>query len=394
MKRILVAIALVCLVIVPASAQPKDTDVARKQLELGSFMLSRAESVSANTVVSPYSIHSALMLLRLGARGEIAAKLDQKLLPSSFSTDLQTTYGGMNSGIIVSNDLVTSALANSLWLQDGLAFTPQYVADTKRVFSAEPHHVNYKKSEAARGEINSWVASKTNKLIPELLPQGAVTPLTTCTLVNALYFKASWLEPFKKEETKEDAFWINSSSEARVPMMYRSDRMGYFEDAEWQAAHLAYAAYDYAFVVLVPKKRLSTEEIAGRLSVDVIARATEEREFSKVNLTLPRFKVRQGGEILPRLEAYGLTGLERGDYSGISTKGVGPVSNVIHEAVVSVDEAGTEAAAATAIMMLKGAFPQAEEQTKEVKADHPFAFVLMHRPTRAPLFMGIVGDPR
>ena len=394
MKMILSALFFAVLFCASAIAQPKETDIASKQLELGSFMLSHQDEVSANRVVSPYSIHSALMLLRLGARGEISSKLDQKLLPGAFSENLQTTYRAMNSAIIVTNDRITSNLANSLWLQEELTFIPQYISETKQLFSAEPRHVNFKASEAARREINSWVASKTNKLIPELLPQGAITPLTTCTLVNALYFKAAWLEAFKKESTREDDFWINPSSKGRVPMMHRSDRMGYFEDATWQAVHLPYAANDFALVLLVPREKRSPADLAQNLSADAVARAMEEQEFAKVNLSMPRFKVSQGGEILPRLEAYGLTGLERGDYSGISSKGVGPVSNVIHEAVVSVDEAGTEAAAATAIMMLRGAFPHAEETPKEVKADHPFAFVLMHRPTKSPLFMGIVGDPR
>ena len=170
--------------------------------------------------------------------------------------------------------------------------------------------------------------------------------------------------------------------------------MGYFEVDAWQGVHLPYQSYDFLFVALVPKERRSVSEVAHSLSSDLLGRAFEESQFTKVNLSLPRFKARFSTELMGALEGYGLTKLRGGDYTGISPQGVGGVDAVIHEAVVSVDEGGTEAAAATAVMMAKGAFMPNPPQPKEVRFDRPFVFALVHRSSKAPLFMGIVGDPR
>jgi serpin B len=285
-------------------------------------------------------------------------------------------------------------LGNSLWLETGYAYTPQYVADSTGIFSAEPRHIEYRKPEEARVAINSWVSTRTNALIPQLLPQGVITAETTCTLVNTLYFKSAWLEPFKKALTKNESFWMDSSTEIQVPMMHRADEMGYFESADWFGAQLPYQSFDYTFVVLAPKKKVSGAELVQSLSPSVFSEAMKERPFVRVNISMPRFKVRQSRELLSELAAYGITRLSSGDFSGISPNGIGSVGSVMHEAVVSVDEEGTEAAAATAVIMLRGAFVREDSPPKEVRLDRPFAFALIHKATKAPLFLGIVADPR
>jgi serpin B len=391
--RVLTILMLVLAFISPATATPKDTDITSKQLNLGVSLLRQGSDQDANRTLSPYSIHSALMLLRLGARGEVASQLDQKLLPGSFSPELQTVYQAMNSAIITSNDTVTSVVANSLWLQTGYEYGDRYRAGSEKIFSAEPRHVDYQKPEPAREEINAWVSSKTHSLIPQLLPQGVITRETTCTIVNALYFKAAWIEAFKKELTKDEKFWLTPSREINVPMMHHNDRMGYFENSEWVGVHLPYKAYDYTFVVLMPKRALAAEELSRRLSPKLFSQAMQEQEFTKVNLAMPKFKVRQSRDLLKQLSVYGLTRLATGDYTDISPNGIGSVGAILHEAVVTVDEGGTEAAAATAVVMTK-AFNRDEKPAKDVKVDHPFAFALIHKPTQAPLFLGVVGDPR
>jgi hypothetical protein len=136
------------------------------------------------------------------------------------------------------------------------------------------------------------------------------------------------------------------------------------------------------------------EALTQRLTPAVFTQSMREQEFAKVNLSMPKFKVRQSRELLKQLEVYGLTRLATGDYTEISPNGIGSVGAVLHEAVVTVDEGGTEAAAATAVVLARGAFMRDEKAPKDVKVDHPFAFALIHKSTRAPLFLGVVGDPR
>lgn len=392
--RLVSLVVIIVMVATTATATPKDVDISKKQLELGVWLLKRGSARDSNVTISPYSVHSALMLLRLGARGDTAAQFDTKLLPGSLTPELQTVYQSMNSAITNSSDTVTSVVANSLWLRTGYEYGARYRADSERVFAAEPRHVDYQEPEKARAEINEWVSTKTKSLIPHLLPQGAVTTATTCTLVNALYFKSAWVEAFKKELTKDEGFWLGPTKEIHVPMMHRSDSMGYFEDSRWVGVHLPYKAYDYTFVVIVPKRRLSVGEIAQQLSPSSLSRVMQEQKFTRVNLSMPKFKVRQSQELLKPLEGYGLTRLAAGDYTDISPNGIGSVGAVVHESVVSVDEGGTEAAAATAVVLARGAFIRDQDPPKDVRVDRPFAFALMHRPTQAPLFLGIVGDPR
>jgi serpin B len=390
-------VGLALLAIGEVRAQVPEEGIARKQLELGVFTLRRGAEHTVNVTVSPYSIHSAIMLLRVGARGETANQMDEKLLGGSFSPETQASYAKLNSEISRSDEAVTSTVANAVWLRSGWAFRKEYVEDSTRIFASEPRSVDFASPEMARATINEWVASKTNTLIPHLLPSGFLTPRSTCVLVNALYFKSAWLHSFGKMATRDREFWISPSSSVKVPMMSTSRDMGYFETEGWHGVHLPYQAFDFLFVVLVPNEKLSVGEVGRGISADLFLRSFKESEFTKVNLQLPRFKARFSVDLVQQLTAYGLESLRDGDFSGVSTRdgSIGPVGGVMHEAVVSVDEIGTEAAAATAIGMVGAGMPGPDlSKPKEVTVDRPFAFALIHRSSQAPLFLGVVGDPR
>jgi serpin B len=386
---------LILVSIASARAQVREVDIPRKQLELGVFALKRGVERSANVTVSPVSIHSALMLLRLGARGIVAQEIDEKLLSAPFSRQAQDQYAELVSELTPSSQMVTSTLANAVWLQSGFPFQDGYLKDSRRIFSSEPHHVNFGEPEKARVAINQWVSLKTDKLVSSLLPQGALSQKSTCVLVNALSFKSAWLHPFDKGATEDRDFWTSPSASFKVPMMSSAKSMGYFEDGAWQGVQLRYQGLDFMFVILVPKEKRSVESVVGELTPELFTRAIAEAHVVEVELSLPRFKARSSLDLMGELRAYGLTHLERGDYSGLSAREVSGVSGVMHEAVVSVDEVGTEAAAATAISMVGGAMGRPDPAgPRKVIVDRPFLFALVHRPSFAPLFVGVVGDPR
>ena len=392
-----IVFVLALLVIGEARAQVSEEAIARKQVDLGVFTLRRGAEHSVNVTVSPYSIHSALMLLRVGARGVTASQMDEKLLGGPFSPDMQASYAKLHSQISRSDDAATSTVANAVWLRSGWGFRKEYVEDSSRIFASEPRSVDFASPDSARAAINEWVSSKTNALIPHLLPSGFLTSRSTCVLVNALYFKSAWLHSFEKTGTREREFWTSPSSSVKVPMMSTSRNMGYFETKGWHGVHLPYQSFDFLFVVLVPKEKLSVSDVTRSLSPDIFARSFQESEFTKVNLQLPRFKTRFSADLAEQLTAYGLASLREGDFSGVSTRidAISGVSGVMHEAVVSVDEIGTEAAAATAIGMVGSGMPGPDlSKPKEVNVDRPFAFALIHRSSQAPLFLGVVGDPR
>jgi serpin B len=392
---VLVPIAMFILRLVPAGATPipPSSSIAQKQLELGIAVLQKKSSTE-NLVLSPYSIHAGLTLARIGAVGPTGSALDKILFASSYSTQTLAEYAKLHTAVQSSTDTATSTLANSIWISDKGSFTNRFRSDSSSGFNAEPRSIDFQKSEQARATINKWVSDKTKALIPNLLPAGMPKPQTSATLVNALYFKAAWDSTFQKGLSKDGEFWRSNGSTVRVPIMHQTSSMSYFENETWQAAQLSYAHGAYVYQILVPRSRLSAAEVARRLSPELIQTVLHSSTRSRVKLTMPRHKIRQSCELVDVLRSLGaeLPFSGQADYSGMTALPV-TIGAVVHEAVVLVDEAGTEAAAATAVTMEKTAF-FFKDEPKEVTADHPFAFIIAHATSQAPLFVGVLGDPR
>ncbi len=381
----------------PHSFAQEDTLISgltEKQLTLGVSLLQKSRG-EKNRTLSPYSIHSGLMLARLGAKGETARQLDSVLLASPYSAAAVQAYASLNHMVLAKGETISTTLANSVWITNQGDFTAEFKKITGESFSAEARTIDFTQSEKARGTINAWVSEKTHALIPNLIPSGMITQNTIATLVNALHFKAAWRNAFAVKATKEEDFWVNSSTTIKSPMMHSSESAGYFENDAWQGVNLAYSEGGYTYVLLVPRKRLSVEQVAASLSPSLLRDAHRSNTRAKVTLTLPRHSIREPQNVADSLKELGVVVpfTAEADFSGMSTIPT-VIGAVQHESVVIVDEKGTEAAAATAVMMTKLAAILEPESPKEVRADHPFAFAIIHNETYAPLFLGIVGDPR
>jgi serpin B len=212
-------------------------------------------------------------------------------------------------------------------------------------------------------------------------------------LVNALYFKASWSDSFSERATQPGPFWISNSKSIDVPMMRTTRTTAYFEDENWQVVSLPYVGNTFDYLVLMPKRKLQSEEVARQLESSSILAAIEGLKSERVELSMPRYEVRYKREVTENLRQLGLSRSLSGeaDFSGIADVPV-KIDAVLHESFIKVDESGTEAAAATAVMMARSAMFVGEPKLMTV--DRPFVFVLMHRESRAPLFLGVIGDPR
>lgn len=396
MRKFLVLFCVLFGLVGTSSARDESavSGITSKQTQLGLNLLqkSRAEK---NRVVSPLSIHSGLMLARLGARGEAAKQLDTLLLPAPYSEQTLEAYAALQSKVLATSAETTVNLANSIWITDQGEFTSEYKTATSKGFQAEARSIDFTQSERARGTINRWVSDRTNALITNLLPAGVITRDTRATLVNALYFKSAWTNPFRAANTKEEQFFLTPKTPVPVPMMRITETFRYHEDKEWQGVLLSYSPPLYHFLLLVPKRSLSSSDVAKLLSTEVLASASSAISSPSVKLTLPRFKIRESQDLAENLKALGCVQpfLDSADFSKMTPLRV-VISAVQHEAVVAVDEKGTEAAAATAVIMTKALAPLNPEQPKEVRADKPFAFAILHGETNTPLFLGVVGDPR
>jgi serpin B len=376
-----------------ATPAANTSPITPKQLELGVTLLQR--NISANNLaLSPYSIHAGLTLARVGAVGTTGVELDRVLFPSPYSTETLAQYATLNATVSSSSDTSTVTLANSIWITDRGSFTAKFLRDTSSGFQAEPRTIDFQRSEQARKTINEWVSRQTKSLIPNLLPPGIPRPQTTSTLVNALYFKGSWDTPFQKGSTKDGDFFVSRGSTVKVPMMHQTGSVPYLENGKWQVAQLSYARGAYSYLVLLPRERRNSEDVARELSPALIRTALDSSTRSRVKLTMPRHKIRQRHELAETMRSLGVVipFSDRADFSEMTALPV-TIQAIIHEAVVQVDEVGTEAAAATAVIMAKTAF-LLEDAPKEMKVDRPFAFAIVHTASQAPLFLGVVGDPR
>jgi serpin B len=366
--------------------------VTSAQLDLG-VSLVRAYSGEPNIVLSPYSLHAALTLARLGAKGDTAAELDKVLFPRGYSFSVLQGYAALNRNITTEKEGVQASLANSIWIEQQASFLDEYVRNTRSFFDSEPKKMDLSKPEETRAGINKWVADRTAQRITDLIPAGFVTPDLVSVLVNALYFKASWSDPFSEGATKNARFWISTSKNVDVPMMSVTHTAPYYEDERWQAVSLSYTGNTFEYLVLMPKIKLSAGDLARQLESSVVLKALESLHRERVQLSMPKHELRYKRDVTEDLRRLGLSKALSGaaDFSGISTVPV-QIGAVLHESFVKVDEKGTEAAAATAVMMAKSAMFMGEP--KVMMVDRPFVFALMHRESRAPLFLGVIGEPR
>jgi serpin B len=384
-----------------ASASPADATAAAGAINaFGLDLYRRAAPAGTNVVVSPASIAIALSMARAGARGQTATEMDAVLRAvgsdphAAWINALDGALAARNGGFpdAKGNLLgVTLRVANAPFAQRGLPLEQGFLDALASRFGAGLRLVDYKTdAEAARKLINRWVDDQTAGRIPELLQPGILSDLTRLTLVNAIYLKAPWAMPFDPNATKPGTFLRAGGSTVEVPMMSLTEGLRYAAGSGWRAVELPYLGGSLALEIVVPDDLAAFER---SLTPEVLAGVTGALEDRMVQLSMPRFGVKTATDLAPVLAALGMPSAfdpDRADFSGITTAERLFISNVIHQANISVDEKGTEAAAATAVALRATAAP-AEPVT--LRVDRPFLFVLRDLATGAILFLGRVVDP-
>ncbi|MGZ4700018.1 MAG: serpin family protein, partial [Ilumatobacteraceae bacterium] len=340
-----------------------------------------AADPSANLVFSPASIAVALTMTSAGAKGTTLQEM-LSVLQIADPTSIHQSMNGLTNALAALNQSLDNttqggsgtsevelSIANSLWGQAGLAFEQAFLDLLSADYDAGLELVDYKADpEAARVAINNWVKQQTKDRIPQLLAQGTITTDSRLTLVNAIYLKANWATKFSKDLTKDGSF-AAPAGKVTVPMMHRQDRLDYASGDGWQAVDLPYAFAGLSFVVAVgdtPEVVLPTgDEVFGAL------------QNRLVQLTFPKFDIETATDLTKVLEAMGMTTAfsVNADFSGMTTAEQLDISAVVHQANITVDEEGTEAAAATAVVMEATSLPAPEEPVV-VTLDRPFTYWL------------------
>jgi serpin B len=370
--------------------------------DLHAVLKNQRELSGENLFYSPTSLSIAMAMVYSGARGSTAEEISKgfhwgEMQPEQVNEEMKSFNDDLNSANTASNQLNT---ANRLYLQEGFQVLKEFTDSCKNFYGAETALVDYKKDfEAARLLINTWVEEKTNEKIKDLLPSGSLNSLTRATLVNAIYFKGIWEKQFKKEHTFDSTFFISQNQELQTKMMFQKSKFKFAKDKnlDCQMLEIPYAGGDLSMVVILPNDIEGLSKLEEKLSYDALQTAVTSVTKAhplEVELSMPKFSMTRQFELKDILRLLGMEEMfdaVKADFTGINT---GPeklyVSKVIHKAFVDVNEEGTEAAAATAVVMMTRMMVR---PVPSFIVDHPFLFLIRHCKSEAILFLGRVVKP-
>lgn len=354
-----------------------------------------------NLFFSPFSLSSALAVTYEGARGATADEIRSVCHFPADTAILREDFSRINAGIKSGNASSSLDTANALWGEKTYPFRTDYISTAERWYSVNVTNLDFiNQPEASRQTINHWVANNTNDRISNLLPTGSVTPLTRLVITNAVYFKGIWAKQFNAENTKDADFHVSPEKTVTVRMMQMTDKDAvypYAETANLQMLSLPYSnesGNSLSMVILLPR----TDSLAAAESALVpesLSMLEQSASVQQVIVYFPKFRFETGYSLSKSLSALGMPTAftNAADFSGMDGSRNLSINDVVHNAFVNVDEEGTEAAAATANVMV-GAYPGKHETPVPVfRADHPFLFLIKDNNTGAILFLGRVSNP-
>ncbi|MBU5616386.1 serpin family protein [Psychrobacter sp. TAE2020] len=353
----------------------------------------KSEQADDNVFFSPYSLSTAMAMLYAAAEGETKQQI-QKTFHYPSMDILNPNSAALYNQFNKPNPGYKLATVNDLWMQQGLTPTKSYIDTVQRYYSGQVTAVDFEGSpDPARQSINKRIAEKTNQLIPELLPRGSIKSDTAVVLTNAIYFKGDWTLPFTAERTSAQPFYNDIGRASSVQMMRQQSYFDYYEDKHIQVVQLPYKGDDLSMLVVLPKfnHKLAMQQLDKSLSATKVKQWSSGLVRQEVNLHLPKFKLDARYQMKTLLANMGMPKAFQNN-AEFNLYADGPpikLDEVYHQAVVTVDEKGTEAAAAAgAVGMYVGmSYPV------EFKADHPFMFIIKDNKTDAILFLGQVNKP-
>uniref|UniRef100_A0A663MNW1 Serpin B10 n=1 Tax=Athene cunicularia TaxID=194338 RepID=A0A663MNW1_ATHCN len=379
-------------------------------------------SKGQNIFFSPWSIATALAMVYLGAKGDTATQMAEvsseissislyrwfphKLPYSSVygehscSENIHSGFKTLLSAINKPSSTYLLKSANRLYEEKTYPLLPKFLKLITSYYNAKPQAVNFKTAaEQARALINLWVENETERKIQDLLPAGSLNSRTMLVLVNAIYFKGNWEKKFLEKNTSEMPFRLSKTKTKPVQMMFLRDAFLIFHETtmKFKIIELPYVENELSMFVLLPDdisgNTNGLEQVERELTYEKLAEWTKSANMMKaeVDLYLPKLKLEENYDLKSTLSSMGIKNAfdpVQADFTGMSVKKDLYISKVVHKAFVEVNEEGTEAAAATAVLVLRSKAP-----TMTFKADHPFLFFIRHNKSQTILFFGRLCSP-
>lgn len=409
-RRLVLSLSLACLLALPllrpaAAEDITPTPYKEMAVSVNDFareFYGRVSGGDGNLFFSPYSVHAAMLLTREGADGATLAEMDKVLGIDGFDAGQQ--YIGLSSAMLPPNvtdghgrnrrevPAYTLDIANALWGHKGFAFEQPFLDKLEKTYAAPLARVDFTQTAAARKAINDWVAKATRDKIEDIVPEGLPPADTRMALANAIYFKAQWQDAFRKENTKDGDFTGPDGKASKAKLMHRKGSYRYAEVDGVKILEVPYRGGHLAMHVYLPKDHTGLKDVETKLRE---GKLDGERSTALVDVKLPRWKVTSSLDVTRVLAGMGMPlafDPSKADFSKMTKEQRLFVGLVLHKAFVAVDENGTEAAAATVVMMRLGSAMRPQEP-KVFHADRPFVYEIRHRKTGAVLFAGRVTKP-
>jgi serpin B len=387
----------------PVAPPPADAvgRLAQGSNAFGFDLYNRLKKKPGNQIFSPFSITTALTMTWGGAKGETADQMKKVLHLDGTAADVMSTSGKLALSLEDKSRPITFRIANQLFGEKTYKFEQPYLDQTKKAYGAPMELIDFIKGpEAARVRINGWVENETEKRIKDLIPKDAIKEDMRLVLVNAIYFLGDWESPFEKDRTRAAAFFKTDKDKVDVPTMHQGGSFNYVKKDGVAALELPYKGGDMSMVIVLPEKVGGLEAVEKSLDAKKLGELVTSMKKERVNAAIPKFEVAPAesltlGEILIEMGMKTAFDRKKADFTLIANP-PNPddrlvIGKVFHKAFVKVDEKGTEAAAATAVLMPKAG--SAPVQFIDFKAEHPFLFFIRDTKSGLVLFMGRVADP-
>jgi serpin B len=354
----------------------------------------KLRATEGNLFFSPYSISTALAMTYAGSRGDTQTQMATALHFLPNQDHLHPALAELAARLEETGrqKQIQLMMANALWPGKGFPLLKEFLALAKKFYGVRITPIDFSAEETARHTINAWVEEKTESRIKDLIAPGVLEAATRLVLVNAIYFKGAWASPFEPGLTSPASFFTAPDVSVQVPLMNLKKDFRYAESEDLQILELPYAGENLSMLVLLPKQADGLTKLEASLAKDKLDEWIQDLAETEVQVSLPTFELTFPFRLDDTLKSMGMVDAfsDKADFSAMDASQTLFIGAVLHKAFVAVNEQGTEAAAATAVVMqLKmAAFPSIV-----FRADHPFVFLIREQGTGSILFIGRVANP-
>lgn len=371
-------------------------NIARDNTLFTLDLYNQLKMTDGNLFFSPFSIFTALAMTWAGARENTAVQMAETLhfteKPAQFHRAIGDLISQLNA--VQKETDVELSIANAIWAQKGYQFLDEFFRIVQQSYQADLKQVDFSSAaESARQAINAWVEQQTNEKIKDLLPPKVLNALTRLVLVNAIYFKGFWDNQFKSRDTREMEFWLLTEVAVKVPMMHQEHQFGYWENDWLQIIEMPYKEESLSLIVLLPKEKTGITDLEQKLNFENMMAWQSRLRKRKVIVFFPKFKIESQFSLGQTLALMGMPDAfdpELADFSAMVGQKELYISAVIHKAFLEVNEEGSEAAAATGVVV---SVTSIAPSPPIFKADHPFVFFIRDNKSQSILFLGRVLNP-